>query len=191
MVVEAVSDYSALPDDLPAPEDDGAADHLPGMRMPELVLTATDARAINLAAHPGTTILYLYPMTGVPDVPLPEGWDLIPGARGCTPESCGFRDHFAELQAAGATAVFGLSSQTSEYQREAVGRLHLPFAMLSDPQFQLAEALRLPTFEAVGVRLYRRLTLVIRDGHIEHVFYPVFPPNEHAAVVLDWLAARA
>jgi peroxiredoxin len=185
-----MSDYLALPADLPIPEDDGAADHLPGTRMPELELTATDDRAINLASLRGTTVIYLYPRTGVPDVPLPEGWDLIPGARGCTPESCGFRDHFAELQAAGASTVFGLSSQTSEYQREAVERLHLPFAMLSDPDFEFASGLRLPTFEASGMRLYQRLTLIVSNAVIEHVFYPVFPPDTHAAAVVDWLSAR-
>jgi peroxiredoxin len=185
-----MSDYTTLPTDLPVPEDDGAADHLPGTSMTDLALTATDGRSINLASLVGTTIVYLYPRTGVPDVPLPEGWDLIPGARGCTPESCGFRDHFDELRTAGASAVFGLSSQTSEYQREAVDRLHLPFAMLSDTAFELADALRLPTFETAGMRLYRRLTLVIRDGRIEHAFYPVFPPDTHAATVVDWLTSR-
>lgn len=182
-----MSDYTALPVHLPVPDDDGAADHLPGLCVPQLSLPATSGTTIDLASLTGTTIIYLYPMTGVPGVPLPGGWDLIPGARGCTPESCGFRDHFAELQAAGASAVFGLSSQTSAYQREAVERLDLPFAMLSDPEFVLAEALRLPTFDVEGTRLYRRLTLVVRGGRIEHAFYPVFPPNEHAEVVLEWL----
>jgi peroxiredoxin len=184
-----MSDYMALPADLPVPEDDGAADHLVGMRMPDLVLQATNGKAVNLSTLEGTTIVYLYPMTGVPGVPLPEGWDLIPGARGCTPESCGFRDHFAELRDAGASAVFGLSSQSTEYQREAAERLELPFPMLSDAGFALGDALRLPTFEVEGTRLYRRLTLIIRDGMIDHVFYPVFPPNEHAGAVLAWLSS--
>jgi peroxiredoxin len=186
-----MTDYTALPGDLPAPDDDGAANHLPGLPVASLVMTATDGSLVDLSILRGRSIVYLYPMTGVPGIALPEGWDLIPGARGCTPESCGFRDHFAELRAAGASAVFGLSSQTTEYQREAVERLLLPFEMLSDPEWPLAEALRLPTFEAVGVRLYRRLTLVVRDGVIEHVFYPVFPPNEHAAAVVAWLGDHA
>jgi peroxiredoxin len=177
-----------LPEDLPAPVDDGAADHLAGAEMPELSLTATDGRTIDLAAlGAGRTVIYAYPMTGRPGVDLPDGWNEIPGARGCTPESCAFRDHFAELQAAGADAVFGLSSQDTGYQREVVERLHLPFGMLSDPQLKLAAALGLPTFQAGGMELYRRLTLVIEDGHVAHVFYPVFPPDGHAAEVLAWL----
>jgi peroxiredoxin len=177
-----------LPEDLPAPVDDGAAAHLTGAAMPEVALTATDNRTVDLAAlGTGTTIVYAYPMTGRPGVDLPEGWDEIPGARGCTPEACAFRDHFADLQAAGAEAVFGLSSQDTDYQREVVQRLRLPFPMLSDPQLKLAGALGLPTFQAAGMELYRRLTLVIEDGRVAHVFYPVFPPDGHAAEVLAWL----
>ena len=134
-------------------------------------------------------MLYLYPMTGRPDAALPHGWDSIPGARGCTPESCGFRDHHRELLDAGARQVFGLSSQNTAYQQEAAERLHLPFAMLSDPQLHLAAELRLPTLQAAGRTYYQRLTLVIRDASIEHVFYPVFPPDTHAQQVRDWLAA--
>jgi peroxiredoxin len=185
-----MSDYTALPTGLPVPEDDGAADHLRGLRMPDLTLTATNGVDVNPANLGGTTVVYIYPMTGVPGVPLPEGWDLIPGARGCTPESCGFRDHFVELQTAGASGVFGLSSQTTDYQREVADRLHLPFALLSDPGLELAGALQLPTFGVDGMRLYKRITLVVRDGLIDHVFYPVFPPNGHAEAVLAWLAAR-
>jgi peroxiredoxin len=177
-----------LPENLPAPVDDGAADHLAGAEMPELSLTATDGRTIDLAAlGAGRTVIYAYPMTGRPGVDLPDGWNEIPGARGCTPESCAFRDHFAELQAAGADAVFGLSGQDTGYQREVVQRLRLPFPMLSDPELKLAAALGLPTFEAAGMELYRRLTLVIEDGRVAHVFYPVFPPDGHAAEVLAWL----
>lgn len=187
-----MTDYSTLPDDLPAPQDDGAADHLPGLPMPELSLRTSDGRTVDLGAlGPGRTIVYLYPRTGQPGVELPQGWNAIPGARGCTPESCGFRDHFADLQATGVTAVWGLSSQDPDYQAEAVERLHLPFDMLSDPEFSLADALTLPTFAATGHdRLYSRLTLVIRDGAIEHVFYPAFPPDTHAEQVLDWLRAN-
>jgi peroxiredoxin len=177
-----------LPEGLPAPVDDGAADHLAGAAMPEVALTATDGRTVDLSAlGAGTTIIYVYPMTGRPGVDLPDGWNEIPGARGCTPEACAFRDHFAELQAAGAEAVFGLSSQDTDYQREVVQRLRLPFGMLSDAQLKFAAALGLPTFEAAGMELYRRLTLVIEDGRVAHVFYPVFPPDGHAAEVLAWL----
>jgi peroxiredoxin len=187
-----MTDFRALPDNLPVPQDDGAADHLPGLPMPSLRLPASDGRGVDLAAPgSGRTILYVYPLTGRPGVDLPAGWDAIPGARGCSPEACGFRDHFADLQAAGAARVWGLSSQDPDYQAEAVERLHLPFAMLSDPQLALADALGLPTFAAPGHdRLYARLTLVIRDGAIEHVFYPVFPPDTHAAAVLEWCQRR-
>lgn len=185
-----MSDYTTLPDDLPQPVDDGAADHLPGTAMPAVTLPATSGEQVDLAdLGPGRTVLYVYPMTGRPDVALPAGWDEIPGARGCTPESCGFRDHYADLRAAGAAAVYGISSQDTGYQREAVERLGLPFAMLSDEHLRLAATLRLPTFEADGMTLYKRITLIVAEGRIEHVFYPVFPPHEHAAQVLDWLRA--
>ena len=175
-----------LPANLPVPEDDSAAAHLPGLRLPDLSLPSTSGGTVLLSRLPSRTVLYLYPMTGRPGVPLPEGWDLIPGARGCTPESCGFRDHHAELRAAGAE-VYGLSSQTTDYQLEAVSRLHLPFALLSDERLELADALRLPTFEVEGRRLFKRLTLVVSAGTIEHAFYPIFPPDAHAEQVLTWL----
>jgi peroxiredoxin len=184
-------DLLRLPEGLPVPVDDGAASHLPGRAMPALTLPATDGRQVALdALGSGRTVVYIYPMTGRPGVDLPEGWDDIPGARGCTPESCAFRNLHAELLAAGAAQVFGLSSQSSEYQREAVGRLHLPFAMLSDEHLALAGALGMPTFTVDGMTLYRRLTMIITDGVIEHVFYPIFPPDQHAQEVLDWLRAH-
>jgi peroxiredoxin len=183
-----MSDYLSLPSDLPVPEDDGAADHLPGMALPPLVLRSTRGDAVALdSLGPGRSVVYIYPLSGRPGVDLPDGWDAIPGARGCTPEACSFRDHHADLRDAGALQVFGLSSQSTEHQAELVERLHLPFAILSDPELELARALRLPTFEADGRRLFTRLTLVVDDGRIEHAFYPVFPPNEHAAEVLAWL----
>jgi peroxiredoxin len=187
-----VNDYTVLPDDLPVPRNDGAADHLPGMPVPSLRLRASDGRLVDLAeSGPGRTVVYLYPRTGRPGTDSPKGWDAIPGARGCTPEACGFRDHFSDLRAAGVGEVWGLSSQDVEYQAEAVARLHLPFSMLSDPALALADALRLPMFSAPGHnRLYCRLTLVLCNGVIEHVFYPVFPPDTHAQQVLDWLRAH-
>jgi peroxiredoxin/DNA-binding transcriptional MerR regulator len=186
------TDYTELPADLPAPADDGAAAHLPGTAMPALSLTASDGTTVNLAdLGADRTIIYLYPLTGRPGVDLPQGWDAIPGARGCSTEACDFRDHFADLRRAGASQVYGLSSQDPDYQAEVVERLHLPFEMLSDPQFALADALNLPIFSAPGHdRLYSRLTLVVRNGHIEHVFYPIFPPNTHAQQVLAWLDAH-
>ena len=186
------ADYTQLPADLPVPVDDGAAAHLPGAALPGLSLKTSAGATVDLAAlGEGRTVVYLYPLTGVPGVDLPAGWDEIPGARGCSTEACDFRDHFAELRQAGAARVFGLSSQDPAYQAEVVDRLRLPFAMLSDPELALADALELPTFAAPGHdRLYARLTLVVRDGRIEHVFYPIFPPNTHAQQVLAWLTAQ-
>lgn len=176
-----------LPENLPVPTDDGACAHLPGLAIPSLALPATDGRLVDLAALPGRAVVYCYPRTGRPDQELPTGWNDIPGARGCTPESCGFRDHHAELGALGAS-VFGLSTQETAYQQEAAERLHLPFALLSDAGLRFATALRLPTFTVDGMTLINRLTLVLRDGVIEHVFYPVFPPDTHAETVVAWLA---
>jgi peroxiredoxin len=175
-----------LPEGIPAPTDDGAADHLPGMRLPSVALISTSGDTVDLSALTGRTVVYCYPMTGRPDRDLPQDWDEIPGARGCTPQSCSFRDHHAELRDLGAR-VFGLSTQDTEYQREAVGRLHLPFELLSDERLAFAEALGLPTFEADGMTLLKRLTLIIEDGRIEKVFYPVFPPGKNAEEVLSWL----
>lgn len=176
-----------LPPDLPVPGDDGAADHLPGTAVPDLALPATDGSAVSPAGLHGRTVLYAYPRTGRPGEPeLVEDWDLIPGARGCTPEACGFRDHHAELAELGA-GVFGLSTQDTDCQREAADRLGLPFALLSDERLDLARRMGLPTFEVAGHELLRRLTLLVRDGMVEHVWYPVFPPGEHAAHVADWL----
>lgn len=188
--ITTVIDYSkVLPDNLPVPVDDGAANHLVGLVMPSLAFAATDGRKVNLAElGRGRAVVYLYPLTGVPGTDLPEGWDAIPGARGCSTEACDFRDHFTLLRDVGVESVLGISSQDSDYQREVVDRLRLPFPMLSDPTFALAEALTLPTFAAPGhERLYARLTLIVKDGSIEHVFYPIFPPNTHAQQVLDWL----
>ena len=178
-----------LPENTPAPEDDGAADHLPGMRLPSVPLPSTAGGPVDLSALAGLTVLYCYPLTGSPDRSLPEGWDEIPGARGCTPQSCAFRDHHAELRTLGAR-VFGLSTQGISYQREAAERLHLPFELLSDEDLRFARALDLPTFQVDGMTLLRRLTLIVEDGRIEKVFYPVFPPGENAERVLEWLSER-
>jgi peroxiredoxin len=175
-----------LPEGIPVPTDDGAADHLPGMRLPSVALRSTSEDAVDLSVLSGSTVVYCYPMTGRPDRELPEDWDEIPGARGCTPQACSFRDHHAELRDLGAR-VFGVSTQDTEYQREAVGRLHLPFELLSDDNLAFAKALGLPTFETDGMTLLKRLTLIIEDGRIEKVFYPVFPPGKNAEEVLSWL----
>jgi peroxiredoxin len=183
-----MTDVTSRPAGLPPPEDDGAAAHLAGTKMPPLRLQGTDGAVVGLdALGAGRTVIYIYPLTGRPGVDLPDGWDSIPGARGCTPEACGFRDHHQDLLDAGAERVLGLSSQETDYQREVVERLHLPFVMLADPARSLARDLGLPTFETGGLTLYKRLTLIIRDGVIEHVFYPVFPPDKHAGEVLTWL----
>lgn len=187
-----MSDYQQLPGNLPVPQDDGAAGHLPGAAMPPLVLRDTSGNEVTLdQLGPGRTVIYLYPLTGRPGVDLPNGWDAIPGARGCTPEACGFRDHYAGFQAAGARAVYGLSSQSTDYQAELAARLGLPFSILSDPALALADALGLPTFEARGKRLFSRLTLLVTNGRIEHASYPIFPPDQHAAEVLEWLRGHA
>jgi peroxiredoxin len=174
---------------VPAPIDDGAARHLQGAKIPSVSLPATDGSRVDLSALPGRTVVYAYPRTGRPGVDNPPGWDMIPGARGCTPQTCSFRDHFAELKALGVERVFGLSTQDSDYQREAAQRLHLPFAILSDEHLGLAKALRLPTFETSGMTLLKRFSLVIDDGTITHVFYPVFPPDQNASEVIAWLSS--
>ena len=177
-----------LPDNLPVPVDDGAAAHLVGATLPALTLPASDGTAVKLDdVSDGRWVLFIYPTTGVPGEDMPGGWDEIPGARGCTPEACGFRDNLSDLRAAGLDAVYGLSVQALGYQRELVERLKLPYAMLSDPPFALGESLALPTFEAGGSSFYKRLTMVLRGRTVEHVFYPIFPPNEHAGRVLEWL----
>lgn len=175
-----------LPDDLPVPEDDGACAHLEGMNMPTIALASTSGAKIRLGLEDGISVVYFYPMTGRPDAPPMVGWNEIPGARGCTPQSCSFRDHHSDLLNLGAK-VYGVSSQSSEDQKEAVQRLHLPFELLSDSSFELATALRLPTFKYNSLRLIKRLTLIIKNGSIRKVFYPVFPPNENAANVIAWL----
>jgi peroxiredoxin len=183
-------DPTVLPVDLPRPVDDGAADHLRGARLPRVALPATSGEPVDLSSLPGRTVVYAYPRTGRPDeAPLVDDWDDIPGARGCTPEACSFRDHHAELAASGARVV-GLSTQDPAYQREAAARLHLPYPLLSDCELALTRALELPTFEAAGQVLLRRLTLVVRDGLVEHLWYPVFPPDSHAQEVLSWLQAN-
>lgn len=176
-----------LPPNLPVPVDDGACDHLRGMLLPPVPLLSTAGRIVDVAELPGTTVVYCYPRTGRPDVDSPEGWDEIPGARGCTPQSCAFRDHYRELRELGAE-VFGLSTQNTEYQQEAAERLHLPFELLSDAGLAFATALRLPTFNFDSMTLIKRLTLIIRDGRIVNVFYPVFPPDRDAEQVIEWLS---
>ena len=162
-----------------------------GEQLPSVPLSATDGRLVNLASLPGLVVVYAYPMTGRPDTPLPEDWDLIPGARGCTPQSCAFRDHFSELSELGVNHLFGLSVQTTEYQMEAATRLHLPFPLLSDADYNLTDQLQLPTFDSSGIRLLKRLTFVAREGRITKVFYPVFPPDQNAQIVVNWLKNKS
>jgi len=180
-----------LPPDIPVPQDDGAARHLAGMALPDLALPATSGPPVNLSKLKGRTVLYIYPRTGVPGIDPPPGWDQIPGARGCTPQSCGFRDHFAELKMLGVGHVYGLSTQDTAYQREAAERLHLPFAILSDAELKLARAIELPTFATSGMTLFKRMALVIDDGVIVKAFYPVFPPDKNAEEVVAWLRRDA
>jgi peroxiredoxin len=181
------SDYLALPPDLPVPQDDGAADHLEGAAIPHVRLLSTHDDEIDLAQLAQKRLVaYVYPMTGTPGVSLPDGWDDIPGARGCTPQSCSFRDTLGEFEALGVTVV-GISAQSTADQREFAQREHIPFALLSDAGLALAREMGLPTFDAGGRALYRRLTFVADGGHVVKVFYPVFPPDRNAAEVLGWL----
>jgi len=175
-----------LPPDLPVPIDDGACDHLPGARLPAVSLPSTSGRTVNLGALPELTVIYCYPRTGRPDVEIPKGWNQIPGARGCTPQACAFRDNYQELRQLGAQ-VFGVSTQTIDDQREAVERLHLPMELLSDTELRFARALRLPTFEVESMVLIKRLTLVALHGRIIKLFYPVFPPDQNAEDVIAWI----
>ncbi len=179
-----------LPANLPTPIDDGAADHLESASLPDVSFSATNDETLSVRSLTGLVIIYVYPMTGRPDRALPENWDETPGARGCTPQSCSFRDHYTELQKY-QTNVYGLSAQSTEYQREAKERLQLPFELLSDSNLTLKESLNLPTFEAAGMTLYKRITLIVRDGIIEKVFYPVFPPDRNVDDVLEWLQLHA
>ena len=178
-----------LPSNIPAPQDDGAARHLAGMTLPDMALPATEGAAVNLSRLTGRTVVYIYPRTGVPGVDLPQGWNEIPGARGCTPQSCSFRDHFGELKRLGVAQLYGLSTQDTAYQQEAATRLHLPFAILSDEKLALTKALKLPTFTTAGMTLLKRMALVIDDGVITKAFYPVFPPDKNAEEVIAWLQA--
>jgi peroxiredoxin len=173
---------------IPAPLDDGATRHLVGAKLASVFLRATDGGMVDLSAVRGRTVVYAYPRTGKPGVENPPGWDMIPGARGCSPQSCSFRDHFAELKRLGVQHLFGLSTQDPAYQQEAAERLHLPFALLSDEHLALSRAMQLPTFQTSGMTLLKRFTLVIDDGVVKHVFYPVFPPDRSAADVIEWLS---
>ena len=181
------SSYLSLPDNLPVPEDDGAADHLVGMKMPPVNLQATNGKVINLGKLSGVNILFCYPMTGVPGVPLPPGWDDIPGARGCTPQACSYRDAYPKLKES-VSRIFGVSVQSSSYKRELHDRLELPYEILSDEKFELQRSLNLPTFEVEGRRLLKRLTLIVKEGVVDKVHYPVFPSNKDVDWVLEQLS---
>ncbi|MDN3278148.1 peroxiredoxin [Frankia sp. RB7] len=176
---------------IPAPADDGGAAHLKGLTLPAISLRATDDNSVDLSALPGRTVVFAYPRTGEPGkIALVDDWDMIPGARGCTPQTCAFRDLFADLKAAGASQVYGLSTQSNTYQTEMASRLHLPFPVLSDEKLVLARALNLPTMEVAGLTLIKRLALIVDDARITQLFYPVFPPDRNAGDVLDWLKAN-
>ena len=180
-----MANLNELPKDLPVPQDDGAADHLKGKRLPNVKLAATNGQVIDLGDLPGTVVIYCYPMTGQPNVPLPDGWNQIPGARGCTPQSCSFRDHYQEIRALGAD-VIGLSVQNTDYQKEMAERLHLPFPVVSDIHYEFQKALSLPTFQAAGMTQLKRLTLIVKNGVVEAVHYPIFPSDSDP----DWVIGR-
>jgi peroxiredoxin len=182
-----VRNIMELPPDLPVPVDDGAASHLTGLALPNITLDATDGTQVNLSMLAGRTVVYVYPRTGEPGKPSPDGWDAIPGARGCTPQSCGFRDHYGTLRQFGVAQLYGLSTQDSAYQREAAERLHLPFPILSDAGLKLTKAMSLPSFTVAGMILLKRMAWVIDEGVITKVFYPVFPPDRNAEDVVAWI----
>ena len=176
---------------IPAPKDDGGAAHLVGMTIPSLSLRATDNSVVDLSELKGRTVVFAYPRTGEPGkIGLTDDWDMIPGARGCTPQTCSFRDLFSELKAAGAKHVFGLSTQSNAYQTEMAARLHLPFPVLSDEKLELTDALNMPTMDVADLTLIKRLAMIVDDAVIAHVFYPVFPPDRNAGDVLEWLKAN-
>jgi peroxiredoxin len=172
---------------IPAPLDDGGTDHLLSSPLASVLLASTAGKVIDLSEQPGLLVVYAYPMTGTPGVALPDGWDSLPGARGCTPQSCAFRDHAVDFADLGVSAVFGLSTQSPADQKEAATRLELPFSLLSDESLSLADAMRLPTFAVDGKTLLKRFTLVVRDGVVVKVFYPIFPPDTNASSVINWL----
>ena len=182
--------FSKLPKDLPVPLNDGACSHLWGKNLPNVVLISTAKKQVNLSQIKNRVVFYCYPMTGQPGFKLPDGWDSIPGARGCTPQSCSFRNHYQELQTLN-TQVYGVSTQSSLVQQEAVERLHLPFELLSDTDFKLVTSLQLPTFEVENQRFIKRLTLIAEAGKIIKVFYPVFPPDKNAEDVINWLKQQS
>jgi peroxiredoxin len=181
-----MKNLNVLPANLPVPEDDGACNHLEGMRFPSLALISTSEKKVDISSMRGLVVVYFYPLIGRPDSPPMLGWNEIPGARGCTPQSCAFRDLYAEFNALGV-CIYGASTQSHSEQVEASERLHLPFELVSDFSFELAYALKLPTFEYNSLVLIKRLTLIIENGIIKKVFYPVFPPNENAANVIAWI----
>lgn len=181
-----MTDYTQLPFNLPVPQDDGASSHLLGKSLPDVILLSTSGKPVNLSYIQGQAVFFCYPMTGQPGVELPSGWDSIPGARGCTPQSCSFRDRYRELQTLD-TQVYGISTQKSSTQLEAVERLHLPYELLSDADFQLTTSLQLPTFKVEHQRFIKRLTMIVRDSKIVKVFYPIFPPERNVIDVVEWL----
>ncbi len=181
-----MTNLNQLPRDLPVPQDDGSTNHLKGMKLPNVSLIGTNGKTVNFGDIKGKLVIYCYPMTGQPNVSLPDGWDQIPGARGCTPQSCSFRDHYQELQALGAEVV-GLSVQTAEYQKEMADRLHLSFPVVSDVNYQFQKALNMPTFVAAGMTLLKRVTLITSNGVIEAVHYPIFPSDRDPSWVIDYL----
>ncbi len=181
-----MTNLNQLPRDLPVPQDDGSTNHLKGMKLPNVSLIGTNGKTVNFGDIKGKLVIYCYPMTGQPNVALPDGWDQIPGARGCTPQSCSFRDHYQELQALGAEVV-GLSVQTAEYQKEMADRLHLSFPVVSDVNYQFQKALNMPTFVAAGMTLLKRVTLITSNGVIEAVHYPIFPSDSDPSWVIDYL----
>ncbi|MGY0037194.1 peroxiredoxin [Pedobacter sp. NJ-S-72] len=182
-----MNNLEILPPDLPIPADDGACEHLPGLAIPGLTLKATNRKLIDLSEIQGRLVIYCYPMTGPEHIPLPEGWDAIPGARGCTPQACSFRDHYQELQQLN-TQVYGMSTQSTTDQIESKERLHLPFELLSDENLAFTKALNLPLHTLGDLKFLKRVTLIFENGIIAKHFYPVFPPDKNIDDVLQYLS---
>ncbi|VAW52529.1 Alkyl hydroperoxide reductase subunit C-like protein [hydrothermal vent metagenome] len=181
-----MKDLYQLPEGLPVPVDDGACNHLEGAPFPSMLITVTPHATYDFSKEKGINIIFFYPMIGHPDSLPMTGWNEIPGARGCTPQALSYKNYFRQITKLGVR-LFGASSQALKEQNDAIDRLKLPFELINDSSFLLSNALKLPTFQFNEIKMIKRLTLVVVDGVIKKVFYPVFPPNKNVDDVIVWL----